>query len=249
VTGRVAAAGLEPATQELEEQLTGWSVPGLELAVVHGGEVVFAGGFGVRGVPDQSPCPATTLFQHGSCGKASTSLLAAVLVAQGRLDLDTPVRRYVPELTLPDPVVAERVTTRDLLANRSGLARHDIAWILNPSWGIDEVVRRLASFPLAGDLRVAMGYSNLGYALAGLVTGRAAGSSWDEALAEHVLRPAGMARSTTSLERLRADPDAATAHLVLGEEVVPTSHRDLHHPTAQSTRRAPPSTGSMTPVR
>ncbi len=77
MTGRVAAAGLEPATQELEEQLTGWNVPGLELAVVHGGEVAFAGGFGVRGVHDQSPVTATTLFQHGSCGKASTSLLAA----------------------------------------------------------------------------------------------------------------------------------------------------------------------------
>ncbi len=207
-------------------QLDRWRVPGLQVAAVQG-EAVYAGGAGVRGVDDPAPVGARTLFHHGSCAKAYTALCASVLHERGVLDLDAPVRRWVPELELPDPVVAERVSIRDLLSHRSGLGRHDLTWIFSPSWTRADLVRRLAHLPLAGDLRTEMNYSNLGYALAGLAIERATDSNWEAQLAEVVLGPAGLTRAFTSVETMLGDADHARPHRLDGTDVVPTPMRLL----------------------
>ncbi|HET6793497.1 MAG TPA: serine hydrolase [Acidimicrobiales bacterium] len=220
-------AALDDAVARLAGELERWSVPGVEVAVVRDGDVLFAGGLGVRGVDDPEPVGPSTWFHHGSCGKAFTGLVAAVLAEEGILDLDAPVRRYVPEFTLPDPVVADRVTTRDLLAHRSGLGRHDLTWILSPSKSRQQLVDSLASLPLAADLRARWIYSNLGYTTAGLVIGRVTDSSWEEQLRLRVLEPAGMGRTTSELDRVTADPDHARPHLLRDAKPVETPFRRL----------------------
>jgi CubicO group peptidase (beta-lactamase class C family) len=200
---------LDTVTGELDR----WQVPGLELAVVADGEPAYAGGVGVRGVRVPQPVSRETLFHHGSCGKAYTGLLLALLAADGLVDLDAPVRRYVPELQLPEEVVAARVTTRDLLSHRSGLGRHDLAWIMNPQWTPADVLSRLAHLPLAGDLRAQWSYSNFGYALAGVVAERVTGTAYGDALRARVLAPLGMSRTTTSVDAMQADADHARPHL------------------------------------
>jgi CubicO group peptidase (beta-lactamase class C family) len=207
-------------------QLDRWRVPGLQVAAAQG-EAVYAGGVGVRGVDDPAAVGPRTLFHHGSCAKAYTALCASVLHERGAVDLDAPVRRWVPELELPDPVVAERVSIRDLLSHRSGIGRHDLTWIFNPSWTRAELVRRLAHLPLAGDMRTEMNYSNLGYALAGLAIERATQSSWEAQLAEVVLGPAGLTRTFTSVETMLGDADHARPHRIDGAGVVPTPMRVL----------------------
>lgn len=209
------------------EELIRWHVPGLSIAAVQRGEIVFAGGVGQLRVDQPSPVTAHTLFHHGSCCKAYTSLLACLLADDGLLDLDEPVRRWVPELRLPDEERATQVTMRDLLGHRSGISRHDLTWILNPSWDRQELVRRLEHLPLAAARRERMEYTNLGYTLAGLVMERITGTSWDEALRERVLAPLGMTRTTTSAEAMAADEDAACPHLLREGTAVPTAGRAL----------------------
>jgi CubicO group peptidase (beta-lactamase class C family) len=216
---------LDDAVEALGKQLERWNVPGLEVAVVREGEVLIADGLGAADVEGGMSAGPATLFHHGSCTKAFTALVATVLADDGVLDLDAPVRRYVPELRLPDPVIADRVTTRDLLSHRAGFARHDFAWILNPSWTRSELVRRLAELPLAGDLRGQWLYSNFGYALAGLVIDRASGSTWEAELERRVLAPLGMARTTTDVGRCLADPDHASAHFERDGRVVRGDYR------------------------
>jgi CubicO group peptidase (beta-lactamase class C family) len=226
VTAVAERAGLDAAVDTIGAELDRWHVPGVEVAVVRDGETRFAGGLGVRGVTDTTPVGDGTLFHHGSCGKAFTGLLAAVLAAAGTVDLDAPVRRYVPELELADAVVAQRVTLRDLLAHRSGLGRHDFVWILDPSLSRADLVARLPHLPLAGDLRNQWSYSNLGYTLAGHALGRAAGGTWEEALAAHVLEPLGMRRTRSSVAGALADPDHATPHIVRDGVAVETAWRE-----------------------
>lgn len=215
---------LEHLVRGAEQQLDRYHVPGLQVAVVASGEAVAAAGLGVLGVRDARPVTSRSVFQHGSCGKAYTALLAARLAATGALDLDEPVRRHVPELVLPDPVVAERVTVRDLLAHRSGLGRHDLLWILDGGLTREALVGRLAHLPLGAPFRTAMGYSNLGYALAGLVLERATGRSWEDLLGEHVLGPAGMSASAGTPAQ---GPDVATGHVLRDGAVVPTAPRAM----------------------
>src|SRR4051794_17522198 len=149
------ADGIAPAVDDIAGALDPWHVPGLELAAVRDGAVVHAGGIGLRDAATGAPATGRTLFHHGSCGKAVTALLAALVAEEGLLALDAPVRRYVPELRLSDPVVADRVTTRDLLSHRSGIGRHDLAWIFNPTWSREELIRRLEHLPFDSEFRTA----------------------------------------------------------------------------------------------
>ena len=204
---------IDAAVGEIADQLTVSHVPGMELVVVRGDEVVVAGGVGVRGVEDAAPVGSRTLFQHGSCGKAYTGLLGALLAEAGTVDLDVPVRRYVPELRLADAYVADHVTLRDLLSHRSGFGRHDLIWILDQALDRAELVRRLEFVPLAHEPRTTWSYSNLAFTLAGFAMGRATDSTWEEQLRLHVLEPLGMTRTFTSYDAIPSD-DTARPHLL-----------------------------------
>lgn len=223
VTG---AAALDLAV--LEQARPQWDVPGLQVVVVRHGEVLVAGGLGAQGADDPTPVSSRSLFDHGSCGKAYTALLASLLHDDGLLDLDAPVRVLVPELSLPDPDIAARVTVRDLLSHRSGISRHDLAWILNDTWDRGELLRRLAHLPTAGPLRGQWVYSNFGFALAGEAIGRAASSTWEELLDSRVLGPLGM--TTASGRPPQPTRDRACGHLLHDGRPVVTPHRDLLGP-------------------
>jgi CubicO group peptidase (beta-lactamase class C family) len=228
MTPTVTRPGLRPAVDDLAARLADFHVPGLELAVVTDGEVLVAEGLGRRDAHGTLAMTPRTLVRHGSCGKAFTSLVAACLEVEGRLDLEDPVRRWVPELALPDPDHAAAITVRDVLSHRSGISRHDLTWILNSGWEPEELVRRLAHLPLAGAPREKWEYTNLGYALAGLVLDRAGSGSWQDDLRRLVLEPARMARTTTTLDPgLADDPDQALPHLLADRVVTETPHRQI----------------------
>ena len=173
--------------QLIEPELARWKVPGLELAIVKGDDVLFAGGFGTANVATGAPVEPTTLFHHGSTGKLMTALLVAILVEEGLLDWDRCVREYLPEFRLIDPVLTERVTVRDLLAHRTGVGSHDFMWLANPSWARPELVRRLRYLDTAHDLRTEFVYWNCGYAVVGHVIGAVTDSTWEEQLRLRVL--------------------------------------------------------------
>ena len=227
VTGVPVDQALGEVLDRLPADLDRWHAPGVELAAVRAGETILAAGFGSADVEAASPVTARTLFHHGSCGKAYTSLLAVLLANEGLLDLDAPVRTYIPELRLPDPVIAERVTLRDLLSHRSGLARHDMAWILNPSWSRQNIVERVAHLPMHGDLRAQMEYSNFGYALAGIAIERVTGTSYEEQLRTRIFEPAGLARTVSSSEARGVAHDVAAPYVVRDGHAVRTEWRDM----------------------
>ncbi len=220
-------AALRRSLGDLEAQLATWNVPGVQVAVVRDGVVLHADGLGRLAVDSAAKVGPRTLFHHGSCCKAYTALLACLLADEGLLDLDAPIAVHVPELHLPDAGRASEITLRDLLSHRAGLSRHDLTWILNPSWDREELLRRLEHLPLASGLREKMEYSNLGYALAGLVIERITGSTWDMQLRQRILEPLGMSRATTSQSDMRADADAASPHLLRNDTAVLATDRAL----------------------
>ena len=82
----------------------------------------------MRDVDKNLPVTPKTLFAIGSCTKAFTTFVMGTLVDEGKLDWDTPVRTYIPELRMYDPIATESITPRDLVTHRSGLPRHDLFW-------------------------------------------------------------------------------------------------------------------------
>lgn len=197
--------GLRPF---IEQQLAAWQVPGLALAVVKGDEVLLAEGFGLRDLAGGLPVTPETLFAIGSSTKAFTSTALGLLVDQGKLDWDRPVREYLPFFRMRDPFADERITPRDLVCHRSGLPRHDLVW-----YGSDasrrELVERVRHLEPSRDFRSAWQYQNLMFMAAGLLAGELAGGSWEELVRQQLLEPLGMRGANFSVLASQQAPDHA----------------------------------------
>src|SRR5688500_12370281 len=101
------------------ELMERFGVPGVALGVMSaGGEDVSA--YGITSIDNPLPIQPTTLFQIGSITKTITATAIMRLVEQGRVELEAPIRRYLPEFRLPDGEVAERATVRHLVTHTGG---------------------------------------------------------------------------------------------------------------------------------
>ncbi|MEM5776463.1 MAG: serine hydrolase domain-containing protein, partial [Anaerolineaceae bacterium] len=153
-----------------------WRVPGCVVAVVQDGAILHWRGYGFRDVEKRLPVDLDTIFAIGSTSKAFTSAAAAVLVDQGLLDWDTPVKHYIPEFDLVDAFAADRMTVRDLLSHRSGLPRHDGVWY-GTSFSRKEVFDRLRYLTPSADFRTMFQYQNLMFMAAGYLIERITGQT------------------------------------------------------------------------
>jgi CubicO group peptidase (beta-lactamase class C family) len=109
---------VNPIVCEALEEL---NVPGVAVGIVVDGKAVFVRGYGVRDKARNLPVTEETVFSVGSCTKGFTCLLIDQLVSEGKLAWDDPVVKHLPEFQLSDPVLASKITIRDLAAHRTGL--------------------------------------------------------------------------------------------------------------------------------
>ena len=188
-----------------------WEVPGVAVAVVAEGETVFAEGFGTRRLGYDQPVTTDTVFAICSCTKAFTTTLMEMLVHEGVLDWDRPVREVLPEFEMFDKVVGERLTARDLVTHRCGLPRHDFVWY-GSSATRSEMVRALRHLEPSADLRTTYQYQNLMYMTAGHLVGRLLDSSWEVLVRERILEPLGMASTTMWVADLKSCAVGARPH-------------------------------------
>src|SRR6185369_15761946 len=169
-------------------------IPGVAVGVVERGELVFAHGFGYRDVDDRLPVTLDTLFPLGSCSKAFTATAIALLADEGMIALDAPVRAYLPDFSLEDPVASATLTTRDLLTHKSGLPRHDFFWYQAP-FSRDELYDRLRFLEPSGPPRARWRYNSLMFVVAGRVVERVSGQSWESFVRDRILLPLDMRRT------------------------------------------------------
>src|SRR2546430_1561136 len=99
-----------------------YHVPGIAIGILHDGDEDIAA-YGVTNLEHPLPVDADTLFQIASITKTITATVVMRLVERGALDLDSPIRRYLPEFKLRDEDVAKRATLRHLVTHTGGWAR------------------------------------------------------------------------------------------------------------------------------
>jgi CubicO group peptidase (beta-lactamase class C family) len=154
-----------------------WKVPGAALAVVRDDKVVLTRAYGQRDVEANLPVTPATQFAICSITKSFTATAVALLHHEGRLDWNRPVRDYIPEFRLSDPVASERITVLDLLCHRTGLPRHD--WVHEPADRTPaELLGVMRHLELSRDIRAAFQYNNLCFNVAGLLIERLSGQSY-----------------------------------------------------------------------
>jgi CubicO group peptidase (beta-lactamase class C family) len=188
-------------------------IPGVAVGVVERGHLAFARGFGYRDVDKRLPVTPDTLFPLGSCSKAFTATAIALLAGEGRIALDTPVRTYLPDFSLQDPVASATLTPRDLLTHKSGLPRHDLFWYQAP-FSRDELYGRLRFLEPSGPPRTQWRYNSLMFVVAGRIVEKVSGESWESFVASRILVPLDMRRTLLSAEAMEADSDHASPYAI-----------------------------------
>jgi CubicO group peptidase (beta-lactamase class C family) len=196
----------------MEEALKVWEVPGASVAIVRGDEVVYLKGFGTRELGGKSPVTPDTLFAIGSTTKAFTTTAMAMLVDEGKMQWDDPVRKHVEFFHLSDPLADQQVTLRDIVSHRTGLSRHDLLWYGSP-WSREEIIRRIGQVKLTEPFRSLYQYQNIMFLTAGYAVGRVAGTTWEDFLQKRIFDPLGMTGANFSSKDAERAPDHASPHV------------------------------------
>lgn len=200
----------QPAVLEAEVAQTAreLGIPGVAVGIDHGGERAIVT-YGVTSVDHGRPIDEATLFQIGSTAKTFTATAIMVLVEQARVELDRPVRRYLPDLRLRDNSTAQTVTVGQLLNHTAGGDGGD-AWT-DTGEGDDALARSvalLADPPQQFAAGTGASYNNAAFVLAGRVVEKVTGQTYEPALARLILDPLGLRQTLTSLNEIMTRPFA-----------------------------------------
>jgi CubicO group peptidase (beta-lactamase class C family) len=180
--------------ERIPEALIRHKVPGVALGITCEGQD-FVRGFGVTSIDHPLPVDENTLFQIGSTTKTFTATAAMRLVEQGKLKLDEPIRTYLPDFSMRDPEVTERVTMRHLLTHTGGWQGDFFPDTGNGDDALSNYVGLLAGLPQLTRLGTVWSYNNSAFSLAGRVIEVLAGKPYEAALKDLILKPLGLKRS------------------------------------------------------
>lgn len=180
--------------ETIEASMDRHRVPGVAVGVYGGGEE-YLGGFGATSAKNPLPVTPDTLFQIGSTTKTVTATAMMQLVERGELDLDAPVRTYLPGFGLADEEVAARVTTRHLLTHVGGWVGDVFEDTGRGDDALAKIVERLAEQPQLTPLGEVWSYNNSGFYVAGGIVETLTRQTFEAAARELVLVPLGMEES------------------------------------------------------
>jgi CubicO group peptidase (beta-lactamase class C family) len=177
------------------EQAASKHYPGLAVGIVVDGQLVWSKGYGVRDVASKQPVDADTLFRLASVTKSFTAIAVLQLRDAGKLSLDDPAEKYLPEmagLIYPSRDSA-RITIRQLLTHTAGLPRgQPVPMDDKHAPTEEEILKSLQGMELDAPPNTRHSYSNLGFMLAGMIVARVSGTPYTDYLTSHVLVPLGM---------------------------------------------------------
>ena len=195
-------------------------VPGVAIAVVHGGEVVFSRGFGLREIGKNLPIDPETVFQIASISKSVSASVAAIQATNGSVDWDDPVVKYLPDFQLNDPYVTSHATIGDFFAHRSGLPHEAGDNLAELGFDRTTIIARLAQQPLDA-FRTSYAYANFGTTIAGEAVAAAAGTEWETLAEQALFQPLGMTATSYAYEDLLSHPNRAALHAFEGGRFQP----------------------------
>jgi CubicO group peptidase (beta-lactamase class C family) len=190
----------------MEQTLKEWNTPGIGVGIVVNGKLVFAKGYGYRDYEKKLPFTPTTLFQIASNSKLFTAVSAGMLVEEGKLTWDKPIRESVPTIQFYNDQLNNSVTLRDMLAHRTGVTRHDSIWFRSP-FTRKELFDKLKYLEPQEPLRETFLYNNLMYAAVGQIIELKSGKTWEQFVRERILTPLDMSTTTYTIADMTQHPD------------------------------------------
>jgi CubicO group peptidase (beta-lactamase class C family) len=225
ISSALAQVDTKPLDKYFAQALTDWEVPGMAVAIVKDGEIIFAKGYGVLEEGKKKKVDEHSMFAIASNTKAFISASLAHLVWEQKISWDDKVVEHLPYFELYDAYSTHETTLRDILSHRVGLGTFsgDVIWYKS-DYTAEEVVKHVKFVPQAYSYRAGYGYSNLMFITAGEVIKSVTGMSWGEFVERHFLVPLDMNRTVTSVSKLAAMKNVASPHKTIDGKITPISY-------------------------
>jgi CubicO group peptidase (beta-lactamase class C family) len=208
------AAAIDQIDDLAQEAFNETGIPGMAVAVVHDGEVVFAKGYGVREVGKPDKVDADTVFQLASVSKSIGATVIAKEVGDGVVTWDTPVIAHLPTLALSDPYVTQNVTIADMYSHRSGLPGHAGDRLEDLGYDQAQIFERMKLLPL-NPFRAVYNYTNFGMTMGAESVAAAAGTDWPTLSDQAIYEPLGMSATSSRFSDFQAAPNHASGHVLV----------------------------------
>jgi CubicO group peptidase (beta-lactamase class C family) len=210
----------------IKQALPRWQTPGISIAVVKDGKIVFKKGYGLRELGKPQPYTTATLSACASTTKAMTAVCMGMLVDEGKVKWTDKVMDLLPAFKLADPYSSSEITVLDLLTHNAGLGNADNLWVFG--YSREEILQRMQLMEPAYSLRSSFIYQNLMYIVAGQLIHALSGKTWDEFIKERIFKELGMNNSFADHSVLTDGMDITAAHFKDNDtvKVIPFLHTD-----------------------
>lgn len=201
-------------SEMFENEMKYWHVPGFSAVIVKEGKPILLGAWGMRDVEKRLPFTVDTASGIGSCSKSMTSFIAGCLADEGKLDIDKPLKDYIPGFEMYDKCAQNDLCLRDMMSHRTGLGGHDGTWPDN-SISRMEYVKRLKYMQPNKPFRSVAQYSNVMFAAVGGIEEYITGKSWEELAQSYIWDPLKMTHTYADMDPAEKCPDHATPYSVI----------------------------------
>jgi beta-lactamase class C len=216
-TSPLTASQLAQFDHDFRQQLAEAKVPGAAYAVVYQNKIIKLGSYGVRQVGHNAPVNADTVFRLASVSKTFTGNLLVLLSQQGRVDLNAPLKRYVPTLTLANRALEQSVTVGQILSQGSGFWAHAFEDLIEANQTPAQILPRLAELkPVCAPGRC-YSYQNVFFGLLAQVAEQAGGQPFENQVKSMIFQPLGMRTASYGLSALLASQNKAMPHQRAGK--------------------------------
>src|SRR6267378_765786 len=186
--------------------LKDWNGPGIGVGIVVGDKLVFAKGYGYRDYEKKLPVTPQTMFTIASNTKLFTAVAAGILVEEGKLTWDRPIKESVPTIEFYNSYLNNTITLRDMLSHRTGITRHDSIWYKS-DYSTKELFERLKYLEPKESPRQIFLYNNMMYAGAGYAIELQSGRPWAQFVRERIIQPLEMNNTVFSIADMLKQPD------------------------------------------
>jgi len=190
----------------MEKLLDDWNAPGVGVGIVVDDRLIFAKGYGYRDYGKKLPFTPATLCPIASNTKLFTAIAAGLLVDEGKLTWDKPVRDAVPAIRFYDDALDNAITLRDMLAHRTGITRHDMIWYRS-DFTRKELFDRLRFLEPKEPPRQTFLYNNMMFSAVGYIIELQSGKTWEEFVRERIFKPLEMSRTVFTIADMLSQPE------------------------------------------
>ncbi|HUP12640.1 MAG TPA: serine hydrolase domain-containing protein, partial [Niastella sp.] len=199
----------------VQKALADWQIPGVAVCVVKDGKIIVMKGYGVKELGTNKKVDENTLFMIGSNTKAFTGTALAMLAADKKISLDSPVIKYLPDFKLYDPWVTKQANVRDLLCHRLGFETFQGDFMyFDSDLTTAQVREKLGKVKPMYSFRSQWGYTNAAFMTAGEIIPKVSGQDWAQFMKEKIFTPLEMTNTLALTKDITSATNKAAAHTV-----------------------------------